>query len=121
MPARVMLCDDEPAYRRLVRTVLEPLSDAEFVESADGRACIDAVTEEPVDWVLLDLNMPRLDGYSALPELRAALPDCKIVALSTARSEEAEARSLELGADAFVEKPRDIFELPHEICRKMAA
>lgn len=119
---RVMLCDDESAYRDLVRTVLQPLdTDAEYVEAHNGRACVEAVTEEAVDYVLIDLNMPRHDGFGAIPQLRATLPDCKIVALSTARAVDAEARCLALGADAFVEKPADIFELPTLICGKLKA
>lgn len=118
---RMILCDDEPNYRRLVRTVLEPIADIDFVEARDGQECMEKAGGEAPDYILLDLNMPKVDGYQALPELRSIAPDAKIVALSTARPEDAEQRSLDLGANAFVEKPRNILDLPAMICEKLAA
>lgn len=118
---RVMLCDDEASYRRLIRTVFEPLGTAEYVESGDGDECLEVVSETRVDYILIDLNMPGTDGYHAIPRLRSELPECKIVALSSARAEEAEERCLALGADAYVEKPRNILSLAEQICQKLSA
>jgi DNA-binding NarL/FixJ family response regulator len=53
-----------------------------------------------------------VDGLSALPRLREQEPDAAVVVLSTAQAEEAESRSLLLGARAFLHKPRDVFAIP---------
>jgi DNA-binding NarL/FixJ family response regulator len=56
--------------------------------------------------------MPGMDGMTALPELRAREPGAAVVVLSSAEPDDAEPRSIDLGARAFVRKPHDIFAVP---------
>jgi CheY-like chemotaxis protein len=113
MGYRVLLCDDTPAYRTLTRAVLEPQGDEIVGEAADGQECLDLLHDhvEP-DLILLDVNMPGMDGLTALPEIRACCPKATVVMLSTGAAEDLEAESLRRGALAFVHKPRDITSLP---------
>ena len=110
---RVYLCDDNRSHRVLVRTVLASEPDLEIVGEAElGRECVAAASAVAPDVVLLDNRMPGADGLEVLPALREALPDAKIVMLSTAWTPVTERAALRAGADAFVQKPRNIFDLP---------
>ena len=110
---RVYLCDDNPSHRRLV---LEVLRDAPEFEVVGGGAsiepCVAEVRELRPDVILLDVAMPGGDGFAALPRFREALPEAKVVMLSTAWNERDERRAITAGADAYVRKPRDVFDLP---------
>jgi two-component system NarL family response regulator len=113
---RIYLCDDNPQYRQLARLVLA--EDHEIVgEGGDGDEVVRDASEARPDLVLLDLNMPRVPGYEALPPLRAALPDAKIVILTSGRAENEQAAAIRAGADGFIAKPESIFALPAEIAR----
>ncbi len=112
-PMNVFLCDDAKAYRSLVRTVLDEADDLNVVgEACDGLECIDKVGQADPDVILLDVNMPRLDGSRAIPGLRDKVPDAQIVMLSTSPPAEQASECLRLGAHAYIQKPRDVFTLP---------
>jgi DNA-binding NarL/FixJ family response regulator len=118
---RVYLCDDADDYRALLRIVLGDEEDLEVVgEARDGRECLDRVAHAEPDLVLLDLNMPGVGGFEALPLLRRAVPDATILVLSTGDPADCEHRALELGATAYVEKPSNVFQLPEMIRAKLA-
>jgi DNA-binding NarL/FixJ family response regulator len=70
----------------------------------DGRAGIELCREVQPDGILLDVMMPVLDGIEALPELRAACPNARIVMLSANDQAEVVAKARSRGADAFVTK-----------------
>jgi two-component system chemotaxis response regulator CheY len=113
--ARLFLCDDDADYRTLLRAVLADSAHEVVGESCDGRECLDTVADADPEVVLLDLNMPRMSGYEALPELRAALPEAKIFVLSSAKRRDQLDRVLGLGADGYIEKPSNIFTLDAEL------
>ncbi|HWH14432.1 MAG TPA: response regulator transcription factor [Miltoncostaeaceae bacterium] len=99
----ILVVDDERAIRRLLRMYL---TDAGFTvaEAADGDEALDQVRRGGIDLVLLDLNLPEVDGFEVTRRMReiAALP----VIMVTARTEEAHrVTGLELGADDYVVKP----------------
>jgi DNA-binding NarL/FixJ family response regulator len=118
---RVLICDDEPNYRFLLRAVLEPEGVNVIGEAGDGRECVKLAAELDPDYIVLDLNMPGMDGMTALPQLREAAPQAQIVVLSTASVEEAADNVVRLGASGFVHKPADIFSVPGELRRAVAA
>lgn len=111
----VLIVDDEPQLRRLLRTALE----ASFrVIEADTarRALIEAATHKP-DVVVLDLGLPDAEGHEVVRGIRAwsALP---IVVLSARTEEEQKIRALDAGADDYVTKP---FSVPELLARLRAA
>ncbi len=124
---RILLCDDEDPYRALLQIAFEqwaeergcPPGALAFEEATDGKDCLDRVADSDVDCILLDLHMPVLDGYGALPRLREMAPNTPVVVLSTASPLEAEKRVLELGAKAFIQKPYDIFSLADQLCETL--
>ena len=121
MSCRVLICDDEPNYRFLLRAVLEPEGAVVVGEAGDGRECVELAAELDPEYIVLDLNMPGMDGLTALPRLREVAPNAQIVVLSTAQPEDAAANVVKLGARGFVHKPADIFAVPRELRRAVAA
>lgn len=102
---RVVLVDDTPDLRDLLSLVLDRSPDFRVVgEAGDGRAGLAVVEREQPDVVLLDLAMPVMSGLEALPRMRAALPEARIVVLSGFGADLVGGRTLADGADAYVEK-----------------
>ena len=117
---RLFLCDDNEPYRRLVRMVMA--ESHEIVgEASDGVEVLERAPALTPDVVLLDLNMPRMNGHEALPRLREAMPQGKIVVLTSALGTDDEARAMAAGADAYIAKPASIFSLPDELASALAA
>jgi two-component system chemotaxis response regulator CheY len=120
-PCRVYICDDSPEYRMLLRMVLADEGAVVVGEGCDGLECLEQAAAADPSIVFLDLNMPGLSGLEALPKLREALPDVKIVILTTSRAIESEQAAMQLGADAYVPKPIDATSVPRLVREKLAA
>jgi DNA-binding NarL/FixJ family response regulator len=102
---RVVLCDDAPGFRALVRYTLEDDPDLVVVgEAGDGSAGLEAVAELRPDVVLLDISMPRLGGLDAIAAMLERSPSSRVVALSGHTAEEMGGAALARGAHAYVEK-----------------
>ena len=102
---RVLLCDDAPGFRALIRYTLEDDPDLVIVgEAADGEAGLRAVGELCPDVVLLDLSMPGLQGLDAIAAMLERSPASRVVALSGFTAEEMADRARACGAHAYVEK-----------------
>jgi diguanylate cyclase (GGDEF)-like protein len=105
-PIRVVVCDDAPAMRALVRHTLEVEAGVQVVgEAGDGEAVVALVAELRPDVVLLDLSMPKVDGLEALPRILAAAPWAGVVVLSGRDEAAAGPQALALGAERFMAKP----------------
>jgi CheY-like chemotaxis protein len=111
--ASILIVDDDPSIRKLVATTLEDVAGFELVEAGDGGEALDLAAEEAPAIVLLDIDMPGLDGLEACRRLRAetATADTTIVMLTAAAGEEAERAAEEAGADLFLTKPFSPLEL----------
>jgi DNA-binding NarL/FixJ family response regulator len=108
-PVRVFLCDDVGAFRALMRFTLEEDPRIEVVgEAADGCEGVAAVERLQPDVVLLDLAMPLLDGFEAIPLMLACAPRTTIVALSGFTAERMAAPCIASGAHAYLEKGEDV-------------
>jgi type IV pilus assembly protein PilB len=102
---RVLVADDDPQMRRLIRSILER-DGYEVTEAADGLDALDQVESHAFDLMLLDIDMPRLDGLGVLEELRARIKTSGVpVIVLTARTDDTETRVLDLGAQDFLSKP----------------
>jgi DNA-binding NarL/FixJ family response regulator len=112
---RLFLCDDNDQYRALARLVLERSGHEIAGEAGDGQEAIERAPASGADIVLLDLNMPRMDGYEALPRLRDVVPDAKILVLTTGQAPDERRRALAAGADGFIVKPERVFALDEEL------
>ncbi|MFE0650149.1 response regulator [Streptomyces sp. NPDC059534] len=117
-PIRVVIADDEPLIRVGIRMILT--SDPEIVvvaEAANGREAVEAARAHAADVVLLDIQMPVLDGLSALPELRRAAPAARVIVLTTFGERENVLRALEHGGAGFLLKDT----APAELIRAVRA
>ncbi|MDX6480413.1 MAG: hypothetical protein QOG85_923 [Gaiellaceae bacterium] len=116
-----MICDDQTAFRQLVAIVLGLESGIEVVgEAGNGREAIALATRLQPNVLLLDVAMPEMDGLEALPLLREASPETRIVMLTGVTATSVRERAAAAGASAFIEKGIDITDLGDrivEICR----
>ncbi len=107
-PLRVMIVDDSSVVRGLLTRLLETQPDVEVVSSvSDGQMAVNALRRSPVDVVILDIEMPRMDGLTALPLLLEARPNIQVIVASTLTEKNAEIslKALERGAADYLTKP----------------
>jgi len=105
---RVFLVDDIGAFRTLMRFALEEDPRIQVVgEASDGCAGVEGVEELQPDVVLLDLAMPVLDGFEAMPLMLERSPRTTIVALSGFTADRMASLCIESGAHAYLEKGVD--------------
>ncbi|MFF7179918.1 response regulator [Streptomyces sp. NPDC008121] len=115
---RVVIADDEPLIRAGIRMILTSDPEIEVVaEAADGREAVEATRSHAADVVLLDIQMPVLDGLSALPELRRTAPSARVIVLTTFGERENVLRALEHGGAGFLLKDT----APAELIRAVRA
>jgi two-component system, OmpR family, KDP operon response regulator KdpE len=107
---RILIVDDEPAMRRMLRIGLGPDSYA-VSESDRGMGALEAVRRRDTDLILLDLGLPDVDGLEIIKRIRYAQSDVPIIVLSNRGDEVAKVAALDLGADDYVTKPFGIEEL----------
>lgn len=112
----VLVVDDEPALRRLLRTALESAGFRVAEADTARRALIEAASHKP-DLVLLDLGLPDGDGHEVVAGIRAWSP-LPIVVLSARIDEHQKVRALDAGADDYVTKP---FSTPELLARVRVA
>ena len=102
---RVLIADDDPILRETLRFSLEVDFDVDAVEN--GEACLARLAASPKDLVLLDIEMPGIDGYETCRRLREAHPDLPVIFVSSKHTLEERLRAFDSGGDDFVIKPFD--------------
>jgi DNA-binding response OmpR family regulator len=122
MPSRILIIDDEPN----IVLSLEFLMKREGFDVAvagDGEAALRAMAEQRPDLVILDVMMPKLNGFEVCQRIRAepALRGVRVLMLTAKGRETEMKKGLELGADAYVTKPFSTRELVAEIRRLLQA
>ena len=108
MTIRVMLVDDSAVVRSLIARALEADADIDVVATAsNGRVAVDMVQNARPDVMILDIEMPVMDGITALPELVKRAPQCKIIMASTLSQRNAaiSMEALQKGAADYLPKP----------------
>jgi type II secretory ATPase GspE/PulE/Tfp pilus assembly ATPase PilB-like protein/ActR/RegA family two-component response regulator len=103
---KVLLVDDEDSLRKVLRDLLER-EGYEIAEARDGVQALDQVDRVGPDVIVLDLNLPGMDGYTVLSRLRSrpATAGIPVIVLTAKGDEDNEVRVFELGADDFLQKP----------------
>ncbi len=102
---RVVIADDEPLIRAGIRMILTSAPDIEVVaEAGNGREAVDLARSHAPDVMLLDIQMPLMDGLSALAELRRAAPEVRALILTTFGEKENVLRALGEGGAGFLLK-----------------
>jgi CheY-like chemotaxis protein len=120
--ARVLVVDDDQVIRGLLEVNLE-MEGHEVVTAADGQEALDRVAESPPDLVLLDVMMPRVNGWLVAERLKGADDTCHIpIIFLSARAMEVDVRKgAQLGVERYVTKPFDPIDLMELVAELTAA
>jgi len=109
MPKKILIVDDEPRYLRLLEANLRT-EGYEVVTAQDGLQALEIFSAQPIDLVLLDVMMPRMDGFAATQRIRE-YSNVPIIILTAKGEEQDRVRGLDLGADDYMVKPFSATEL----------
>src|SRR4030066_755726 len=109
MSKRILIVDDEPRYLRLLEANLRT-EGYEVFTAQDGQQAIETFSAQPIDLILLDIMMPRLDGFATCQRIRE-FSNVPIVILTAKGEEQDRVRGLDLGADDYLVKPFSATEL----------
>ncbi|MFC1978292.1 response regulator transcription factor [Chloroflexota bacterium] len=121
--AKILVVDDDPDIREAIRTVLEAHSH-QVITAGDGEEGLGKLKEERPDLMILDLLMPRMDGFAVLRELqdprRSKYSNVPVLILTSVKEDASRRRyeletGLELNFDDYVEKPLD----PHTLVERV--
>jgi len=106
---KILLVDDEAHIRKFVSLILKQIGEPVITEAVNGEDALRAYQAEKPDLVLLDVNMPRMDGMETLRKLKEIDPDCVVIMLTSLANRESVERALELGAANYIRKdtPKD--------------
>jgi DNA-binding NarL/FixJ family response regulator len=109
---RVLIADDIAQVRRELRTLLVLSGRVQVAgEAADGAEAVRLAALLQADVVLMDLEMPVLDGYSAAAQIKAQCPHCRVIALSIHEGQLERAQALRAGMDCFIPKGAPLQDL----------
>ncbi|MEM1390143.1 MAG: response regulator transcription factor [Pseudomonadota bacterium] len=110
---RALIVDDHPLFRDALETALREAfgDEAETTHAKDLASATDALSEDPHDLVLLDLNLPDVNGFDGLTNLKAKFQDTPIVIVSATESAEAFNRAQTLGAAGYMPKSLGLEEM----------
>ncbi|MBZ9612792.1 response regulator [Rheinheimera maricola] len=111
MTTAVLICDDSNLARKQLARILPEDWQSKLFFAGHGAEALDTLKQQHIDWLFLDLNMPVMDGYEVLAELKRRQLDIKIVVVSGDVQPEAIERVKSLGALDFIRKPVDAQKL----------
>ena len=109
MSTRILVVDDEPRYLRLLEANLVT-KDYEVFTAIDGEEALESFSANPVDLILLDVMLPRMDGFGVCQRIRQ-FSNVPIIILTAKGEEQDRVRGLDVGADDYLVKPFSIMEL----------
>ena len=106
MPLTIVVADDDPQYREIVRYIVATVPDAMTIvaEAGDGEEALALVRRERPDIVITDLVMPLLDGIQLTRRIRQELPRTKVILMSSYTENAYRLMASDSGADVFVSK-----------------
>ena len=115
---RTLIADDSALCRRAAALLLAKLPQVQMVgAAADGVDALALVASTRPDLVLMDLQMPRLNGLQATRQIRAEFPGVRVIMTTFSDSEQSKAASAASGVDGFISKERLRDELPSAIAQ----
>jgi len=103
---KILIIDDEEDYLNLIKTILEPQG-YKVIFSTDGKEGLEKLKAEKPNLIILDINMPEVNGFQLCQQIRNN-PESKhipIIMLTVRRKEDDKVKGLELGADDYITKP----------------
>ncbi|MCK9408816.1 MAG: response regulator [Bacteroidota bacterium] len=119
-PFNILVVDDEDALRNVLSSELQG-EGYSVVSAADGDEAISILEQKSFHLVLLDIKMPRVDGFEVLKFIKEKRPDAKVIMLTGFADLKNAIESKKLGAEDFVSKPYDLVDLLTTIERVLSA
>ncbi|HEY0780914.1 MAG TPA: response regulator [Thermoanaerobaculia bacterium] len=119
-PRKVLVVDDSKLMHKMFEVMLRQYA---LVYASDGRQALDRLRDHPdIDLILLDINMPNMNGLEFLAELRSETgrAELPVIIISTEGREESTTRGIEAGASAYIKKPfhsEEILEVISQIAK----
>lgn len=108
-PIKVLITDDHVLYRAGVKTALSAKSDVKVIAEADnGMHLLSMLKSVEPDVILLDIQMPVMDGISTLPEIKKSWPHIKVIMLTMLEDHSMITKLMELGANSYLSKTSDV-------------
>jgi two-component system cell cycle response regulator DivK len=106
MSKRILVVEDQPDSRQIIRDMLTP-TDYEITETENGEEALAAITKQRPDLILMDVQMPIMDGYTAVSRIKAnpALRSIPIIAVTSYALNGEEKKARAAGCDDYVPKP----------------
>ncbi len=106
MSKRILVVEDQPDNRQIIRDMLAP-TDYEITEAENGEEALAAITKQRPDLILMDIQLPIMDGYAATRRIKAdpALRSIPIIAVTSFALNEEEKIAKAAGCDDYVPKP----------------
>lgn len=107
-PIKVAIADDHALFRAGVKTALSSKKDVELIAEADnGMQLLHLLRHIEPDVILLDIQMPIMDGIQTLPEIRKIRPEAKVIILSMHNDHSMISKLMEIGANSYLTKNSD--------------
>jgi two-component system cell cycle response regulator DivK len=116
--ARILYIEDNSDNRLLVKRVLEAAGYT-LLEAANAREGLRQMLAEPPDLILMDINLPEVDGYTTTARIKSTpgLERVKVVAVTANVMKGDREKTLAAGCDGYIQKPIDVDQLPRQIAR----
>jgi two-component system cell cycle response regulator DivK len=113
---RILYIEDNPGNRMLVKRILEA-EGYSVAEAADGASGLEMAAQDLPDLILLDINLPEIDGYDLARRFRdtPGLQGVPILAVTANVMKGDRERTLEAGCDGYIQKPIDVDRLPEQV------
>jgi len=117
----ILIVDDEAHIRKFVTLILRSIGVANVVEASNGAEALQTYQRINPDVVLLDVNMPQMDGIETLRKLKAIDPDCFAIMLTSLANRSTVEQALELGASNYIRKDTPKEEIAKALADTLSA
>jgi two-component system, cell cycle response regulator DivK len=121
MSKRILVVEDQPDNRKIIRDMLAG-TDYEIIEAENGEEALTAIAKQPPDLILMDVQLPIMDGYTATRHIKAdpALRSIPIIAVTSYALSGEEKKARAAGCDDYVPKPYSPRQLREKIRQYLA-
>jgi NarL family two-component system response regulator LiaR len=117
-PIKILIVDDHDMVRKGLTVLLEDFEDIHIVgEASDGLAAVDQCRQQPIDVILMDMMMPRMDGIEATRRIREVSPTIQVIALTSYTDDENVSKAFKAGAVGYLLKNVSGDELANAVRR----
>jgi len=117
----LLIVEDDRFNRLLIVSLLSKYTNVKVVEATNGVEALDELSKESIDVILLDIHMPKMNGFETLEYIKKSEKSSKIPIMILSSDEDERRKSLALGINAFIPKPFDLKLLEEQIYKVLVA